>query len=64
LLLKSSLKPCIKTSFLKYQTETEITKKRKINELRAKIDNIKEEVTHDMENLKKKKKKESKYKTK
>jgi hypothetical protein len=54
LLLKSSLKPCIKTSFLKYQTETEITKKRKINELRAKIDNIKEEVTHGMENLRKK----------
>jgi hypothetical protein len=38
----------------KYQTETEITINREINELRAKIDNIKEEVTHDMENLRKK----------
>jgi hypothetical protein len=27
---------------------------REINELRMKIDNIKEEVTHDMENLRKK----------
>jgi molecular chaperone GrpE (heat shock protein) len=27
---------------------------RKINELRAKIDNIKEEVTHDMENIRRK----------
>jgi uncharacterized membrane protein YgaE (UPF0421/DUF939 family) len=31
-----------------------ITINREINELRAKIDNIKEEVTHDMENLRKK----------
>jgi polyhydroxyalkanoate synthesis regulator phasin len=38
----------------KYQTETEITKNREINELRAKIDNIKEEVTHKMENFRKK----------
>jgi hypothetical protein len=38
----------------KYQTETEITINRQINELRAKIDNIKEEVTHDMGNLRKK----------
>jgi hypothetical protein len=45
----------------KYQTETEITINREINELRTKIDNIKEEVTHNMENLKKKK---QKYKTK
>jgi hypothetical protein len=38
----------------KNQTETKITISREINELRAKIDNIKEEVTHDMENLRKK----------
>jgi chromosome segregation ATPase len=38
----------------KHQTETKITISREINELRAKIDNIKEEVTHDMENLRKK----------
>jgi chromosome segregation ATPase len=38
----------------KHQTETEITINREINELRAKIDNIKVEVTHDMENLRKK----------
>jgi hypothetical protein len=38
----------------KYQTETQLTMNREINELRAKIDNIKEEVTHDMENLRKK----------
>jgi DNA anti-recombination protein RmuC len=37
----------------KCQTETETTINREINELRAKIDNIKEEVTHDMENLRK-----------
>jgi chromosome segregation ATPase len=38
----------------KYQTETEITINREINELRAKNDNIKEEVTYNMENLRKK----------
>jgi uncharacterized protein YlxW (UPF0749 family) len=38
----------------KYQRETESTINREINELRMKIDNIKEEVTHDMENLRKK----------
>jgi chromosome segregation ATPase len=38
----------------KHQTETEITINREINELRSKVDNIKEEVTHDMENLRKK----------
>jgi FtsZ-binding cell division protein ZapB len=37
---------------------------REINELKMKIDNIKEEVTHDMENLKKKKKRiKQKHKT-
>jgi malate synthase len=38
----------------KHQSETENTINRKINELRMKIDNIKEEVTHDMENIRKK----------
>jgi polyhydroxyalkanoate synthesis regulator phasin len=37
----------------KHQSETEYIN-REINELRMKIDNIKEEVTHDMENLRKK----------
>jgi hypothetical protein len=36
------------------QTETETTTNTEINELRAKTDNIKEEVTHDMEDLRKK----------
>jgi hypothetical protein len=35
----------------KHQTETENNINREINELRMKIDNIKEEVTHDMKNL-------------
>jgi chromosome segregation ATPase len=38
----------------KYQSETENTTYREINELRMKIDTIKAEVTHDMENLRKK----------
>jgi polyhydroxyalkanoate synthesis regulator phasin len=38
----------------KHQTETETTTNREINDLRSKIDNFKEEVTHDMENLRKK----------
>jgi uncharacterized phage infection (PIP) family protein YhgE len=38
----------------KQQRETENTINREINELRTKIDNIKEEVIHDMENLRKK----------
>jgi hypothetical protein len=38
----------------KHQSETENTINREINELRMKIDNIKEEVTHDMDNLRKK----------
>jgi uncharacterized phage infection (PIP) family protein YhgE len=47
----------------KHHTETESTIKREINELSAKIDNIKEEVTHDMGNLRKKRMKH-KYKRK
>jgi uncharacterized protein YlxW (UPF0749 family) len=38
----------------KHQSETENTINREINELKTKIDNIKEEVIHDMENLRKK----------
>jgi chromosome segregation ATPase len=38
----------------KRQTETETTTNRKGNELRSKIDTIKEEVTQDMKNLRKK----------
>jgi hypothetical protein len=38
----------------KYLTETEIIINREISELKAKIDKIKVEVTHDMENLRKK----------
>jgi DNA repair exonuclease SbcCD ATPase subunit len=37
----------------KHQTETENTISRQINYLRMKTDNIKEEVTYDMENLRK-----------
>jgi FtsZ-binding cell division protein ZapB len=36
------------------KVETENIINTEINELKAKIDNIKEEVTHDMENLRKK----------
>jgi hypothetical protein len=39
----------------KHQSETANIINREINELKVKIDNIKEEVTHDMENLRKKK---------
>jgi polyhydroxyalkanoate synthesis regulator phasin len=46
----------------KHQSETENIIKREINELMMKIDNIKEEVTQDMANLRKKMKK--KYTTK
>jgi hypothetical protein len=38
----------------KHQTETNITISREINELREEMDSIKEEVTNDMENLRKK----------
>jgi cell division protein FtsX len=41
-------------SLNKYQSETEDPINRQINELKIKIDNIKEEVTHDMEKLRKK----------
>jgi polyhydroxyalkanoate synthesis regulator phasin len=45
----------------KYQSETENTINREISELRRKTDNIKEEVTHNIENLRAKMK--QKYKT-
>jgi hypothetical protein len=38
----------------KHQSETENTINREINELKMKIDSIKEEVTHDVENLREK----------
>jgi uncharacterized protein Yka (UPF0111/DUF47 family) len=38
----------------KHQSETKNMINKEINELRTKIDTIKEEVTHDMENLRKK----------
>jgi mRNA-degrading endonuclease HigB of HigAB toxin-antitoxin module len=37
-----------------HQSETENNTNKEINELKVKIDNIKEEVTHNMENLRKK----------
>jgi uncharacterized phage infection (PIP) family protein YhgE len=43
----------------KQQSKTENTTNKEINELRMKIENIKEEVTHDMENLRKKNKTET-----
>jgi hypothetical protein len=39
----------------KYQIETDDTINREINEIRLKIDKIKDEMTHDMENLREKK---------
>jgi hypothetical protein len=47
----------------KHQSETENMLNKEINELRTKIDNIKEEMTHDMENLRKKNKTELQNKT-
>jgi transcription elongation factor len=46
----------------KYQSKIENTINREINALKMKIDNIKEEVTHDMEKPQKKRMKQ-KYKT-
>jgi molecular chaperone GrpE (heat shock protein) len=45
----------------KHQSEIENTINREIMNLKTKIDNVKEEVTHDMENLRKRMK--EKYKT-
>jgi hypothetical protein len=38
----------------KHQSETKNTINKEINELRTKLDNIKEEMTQDVENLRKK----------
>jgi uncharacterized protein Yka (UPF0111/DUF47 family) len=40
----------------KYQSETNNMINKELNELRTKIDNIKEEMTQDMENIRKKNK--------
>jgi molecular chaperone DnaK (HSP70) len=45
----------------KPQSETESTINTEINELKIKIDNIKEEVTHDMEKLRKKNERNTKH---
>jgi hypothetical protein len=47
-------------SLNKHQSETENTINRELNKLKMKIDNIKEEVTHDMEKLEKRKKQKHK----
>jgi uncharacterized protein YukE len=44
----------------KHYSKTQNTKNREINELKTKIDNIKKEVTHNMENLRKKMKQKHK----
>jgi gas vesicle protein len=50
---KEKIKETIEALY-KQQSETENTMNKHINELRTKIDNIKEETTQDMENLRKK----------
>jgi NAD(P)H-nitrite reductase large subunit len=50
---QEQIKGTIETLY-KHQSETKNTINREINELRMKIDNITEEVTHHMENLRKK----------
>jgi flagellar motility protein MotE (MotC chaperone) len=52
----------IKEALYKHQSETDNTNKQ-INELRTKIDNIKEETNQDMENLRKKNETELQNKT-
>jgi protein subunit release factor A len=42
-----------KEALYKHQSETENMNKKEINELRTKIDNIKQEITQDMENFRK-----------
>jgi tRNA nucleotidyltransferase/poly(A) polymerase len=48
-------------TLIKHQIETENTINRVINELKKKIDNIKDEVTHDMKNLRKKSNRNTKH---
>jgi uncharacterized phage infection (PIP) family protein YhgE len=49
---KEEIKETIEALY-KHKSETENTINKQINELRTKIDNIKEEMTQDMENLRK-----------
>jgi hypothetical protein len=55
--VKEEIKETIEALY-KHQSETKNTINKKINKLRPKIGNIKEEMTHDMENLRKKNKTE------
>jgi hypothetical protein len=50
---KEEIKETIEALY-KHQSETKNTNNKQINELRTKIDNIKEETTQDMDNLRKK----------
>jgi hypothetical protein len=54
---KKTQKPIheLRGALIEHQSEIETTIKGEIKELKFKIENIKEEVTHDMENLSKKK---------
>jgi predicted nucleic acid-binding Zn-ribbon protein len=58
---KEEIKETIEALY-KHQSETENTINKQINELRTKTDNIKEETTQDMENLRKKNKRELQHK--
>jgi hypothetical protein len=55
--VKEEIKETIEALY-KHQSETENMINKEINELRTKMDNIKEEMTQDMENLRKKNKTE------
>jgi chromosome segregation ATPase len=59
---KEEIKKTIETLY-KHQSETENMINKEINELRAKIDNIKEETTQDMQKLRKKNETELQNKT-
>jgi SMC interacting uncharacterized protein involved in chromosome segregation len=60
--VKEEIKENIEALY-KHQSEIENSINKQINELRTKIDNIKEEMTQDMENLRKKNKTELQNKT-
>jgi chromosome segregation ATPase len=59
---KEEIKVTIEALY-KHQSETESTINKQINELKTKIDNVKEEMTQDMENLRKKNETEWENKT-
>jgi hypothetical protein len=59
---KEEIKETIEALY-KYQSETENTMNKQINELKTKIDNIKEETSQDMENHRKKNETELQNKT-